>query len=104
MRVSTSDLRDTAAVDELVEGQEVVFSVAGQVWAPRAVVGRVTATVSTMTFGGIALGSWLWGHFAERFGIAAAVAASGAAMLLVAGIGLMLPMPRQADAPEQEAG
>ena len=31
MRVSTADLRDTAAVDDLVEGQEVVFSVAGQV-------------------------------------------------------------------------
>ena len=71
------------------------FSVAGQVWAPRALVGRVTATVSTMTFGGIALGSWLWGHVAEGFGIAAAVAGSGAAMLLVAALGLLLPMPRR---------
>jgi UDP-glucose 4-epimerase len=31
VRVSSADLRDTAAVDGLVEGQEVVFSVAGQV-------------------------------------------------------------------------
>jgi UDP-glucose 4-epimerase len=31
VRASTADLRDTAAVDDLVEGQEVVFSVAGQV-------------------------------------------------------------------------
>jgi UDP-glucose 4-epimerase len=31
LQVSYADLRDTAAVDELVEGQEVVFSVAGQV-------------------------------------------------------------------------
>jgi UDP-glucose 4-epimerase len=31
VRVSTADLRDTAAVDELAEGQDVVFSVAGNV-------------------------------------------------------------------------
>jgi UDP-glucose 4-epimerase len=31
LRVSTADLRDRAALDELVEGQEIVFSVAGQV-------------------------------------------------------------------------
>jgi UDP-glucose 4-epimerase len=31
VRVSTADLRETAAVGELVEGQEVVFSIAGQV-------------------------------------------------------------------------
>jgi UDP-glucose 4-epimerase len=31
VQVSTEDLRDSAAVDDLVEGQEVVFSVAGQV-------------------------------------------------------------------------
>jgi UDP-glucose 4-epimerase len=31
VRVSTADLRDAAAVDDLVEGHEVVFSVAGQV-------------------------------------------------------------------------
>jgi UDP-glucose 4-epimerase len=31
LRLSSADLRETTAVDELVEGQEVVFSVAGQV-------------------------------------------------------------------------
>jgi UDP-glucose 4-epimerase len=31
VRVSTADLRDTAAIEELVEGQEVVFALAGQV-------------------------------------------------------------------------
>ena len=41
------------------------FSVAGQLWSPREIVGRITAMVSSLTFGGIALGSWLWGHFAE---------------------------------------
>src|SRR5690606_8018360 len=45
------------------------FSVAGQLWSPRAIVGRITAMVSSLTFGGIALGSWLWGHFAEGHGV-----------------------------------
>ena len=76
------------------------FSVGGQVWSPREVVGRVTATVNTMTFGGIALGSWLWGHVAEAAGVATAVAASGGAMVLVAALGLVLPMPRKAAPPE----
>ena len=79
------------------------FSVGGQLWSPRHAVGRVTATVNTMTFGGIALGGWLWGHFAESSGVAAAVAASGGAMVLVAALGLVLPMPRQAEPQPQEA-
>ena len=69
------------------------FSVGGQVWSPRHAVGRVTATVNTMTFGGIAVGSWLWGHVAEATGVAMAVAWSGGAMVLVVALGLVLPMP-----------
>lgn len=69
------------------------FSVAGQLWSPREVVGRITAMVSSLTFGGIALGSWLWGHFAESHGVAAALTASGAAMIVLPLLGLVLPMP-----------
>ncbi|MBN8829873.1 MAG: MFS transporter [Sphingomonadales bacterium] len=69
------------------------FSVAGQMWAPRALIGRITAMVSSLTFGGIALGSWLWGHFAEAHGAAAALMASGGAMILLPAIGLLVPMP-----------
>jgi len=69
------------------------FSVAGQLWSPRAIVGRITAMVSSLTFGGIALGSWLWGHFAENHSVATALAASGAAMVVLPLIGLVLPMP-----------
>ena len=49
--------------------------------------------VSSLTFGGIALGSWLWGHFAESQGVAMALTASGAGMLVLPLIGLLLPMP-----------
>jgi len=69
------------------------FSVAGQLWSPRAIVGRITAMVSSLTFGGIALGSWLWGHFAEDHGVAMALTASGAAMVVLPLLGLLLPMP-----------
>lgn len=69
------------------------FSVAGQLWAPTEAVGRVVAMVSSLTFGGIALGSWLWGHVAEVQGVGAALMYSGCAMILVPLIGIILPMP-----------
>jgi MFS family permease len=78
------------------------FSVAGQLWAPREVVGRIVALVSSLTFGGIALGSWLWGHFAEGYGVAAALALSGGAMIVLSLIGLLLPMPGH-EAPQAES-
>lgn len=70
------------------------FSVAGQLWSPRPLVGRITAMVSSLTFGGIALGSWLWGHFAESHGVAMAIMASGTGMIVLPLIGLLFPMPR----------
>lgn len=69
------------------------FSVAGQLWSPREIVGRMVAMVSSLTFGGIAVGSWLWGHFAESYGVAATLMASGAGMIVLPLIGLLLPMP-----------
>src|SRR5690606_4827248 len=70
------------------------FAVAGQLWAPRELVGRITAMVSSLTFGGIALGSWLWGHFAENHGVAKAIMASGTGMIILPLLGLLFPMPR----------
>ncbi|HEY6815662.1 MAG TPA: MFS transporter [Croceibacterium sp.] len=69
------------------------FSVAGQLWSPREIVGRITALVSSLTFGGIALGSWLWGHFAESHDVALALTWSGAGMIVLPLLGLVLPMP-----------
>ena len=69
------------------------FSVSAQLWAPREIVGRIVALASAVTFGGIALGSWLWGHFAESYGVAGALMASGAAMVALPVLGLVVPMP-----------
>ena len=73
------------------------FSVAGQLWAPQKAVGRIVALVSSLTFGGLALGSWLWGHVAEDHGIAAALFLSGGAMIILPLIGLVFPMPAHRD-------
>jgi hypothetical protein len=70
------------------------FSVAGQMWSPRPLVGRITALVSSLVYGGLALGSWAWGHFAGSHGVAAALMASGGGMIVLPLIGLVLPLPR----------
>src|SRR5690606_22541417 len=77
------------------------FSVAAQLWSPREVVGRMVALASSVTFGGIALGSWLWGHFAESHGIPAALMASGGAMIVLPLIGLLFRMPAQEARPSE---
>jgi predicted MFS family arabinose efflux permease len=69
------------------------FAVAGQMWATQAVVGRIAALISGVTFGGIAVGSWVWGHFGDAWGIDVAFMASGAAMIVLPLLGLVLPMP-----------
>lgn len=77
------------------------FSVAGQMWAPRALVGRVMATNSTMLFGGLAIGSWIWGHVAESFGVAVAIGCSGLTMFLIGALGIIMPLAPTRDAPAE---
>jgi MFS family permease len=70
-----------------------MFSISGQLWSPRDLVGRITAMVSSLTFGGIALGSWVWGHFAQNYGVGLALITSGGAMIALPLLGLLFPMP-----------
>jgi len=72
----------------------------GQLWSPRWVVGRVASTVNMIIFGGLAIGSWVWGHVADAIGIAPALALSGAIMLVLPLLGLLFPLPRHEDAPD----
>lgn len=60
-----------------------LFNVSTQLATPRWVVGRVLAIYQTCTFGGMAIGSWLWGWISEGFG--APVALFGAAIVMVLG-------------------
>jgi MFS family permease len=63
------------------------FNVTVQTSAPRWVVGRALSQYQVVTFGGIALGSWMWGVTTGRFGIAAALTASALVMLVGVALG-----------------
>ncbi|MFD2058182.1 MFS transporter [Mesorhizobium calcicola] len=71
------------------------FNVTVQMATPRWVVGRVLSVYQTATFGGIALGSWIWGVVADAHGAETALIAAGIAMLAGGAIGLLLPLPQQ---------
>ncbi|MGH6806568.1 MAG: MFS transporter, partial [Ensifer adhaerens] len=70
-----------------------LFNTTVQLSAPRWVVGRALSLYQTMTFGGIAGGSWLWGTTAELYGATNALIVSCLLMLAGAAIGLRLPLP-----------
>src|SRR3546814_2171279 len=65
-----------------------LFSVAVQLSAPRWVAGRAIALHSSALTGGIAVGAFLWGEATASWGVGAAVAASGIALLATALVGL----------------
>ncbi|RWL80830.1 MAG: MFS transporter [Mesorhizobium sp.] len=71
------------------------FNVTVQMSTPRWVVGRVLSIYQTATFGGIALGSWIWGVVADAHGAEIALIAAAVAMLAGAAIGFVLPLPKQ---------
>lgn len=68
------------------------FNVAVQLAAPRWVVGRALSLYQAAAFGGMALGSWLWGVVAEDAGVSAALLAAAIATLASAVLGWWLPM------------
>lgn len=69
------------------------FNISVQMSTPRWVVGRALSIYQMATFGGMALGSWVWGLVAEGQGPATALVAAGLVMLVGAAIGLFLPLP-----------
>jgi MFS family permease len=70
-----------------------LFNTIVQLSTPRWVVGRALSLYQTVTFGGIAGGSWLWGIAADQFGVSNALYASAAVMLSGIVIGLRFSMP-----------
>jgi MFS family permease len=69
------------------------FNATVQLSSPRWVVGRALALYQMATFGGMALGSWIWGLAAERFGITDALLISAGVLVVGAVLGLRLPLP-----------
>jgi len=70
-----------------------LFNTTVQMSTPRWVVGRALSLYQMSIFGGMALGSWLWGSLAESYTLEAALLAAAGTMLAGAAIGLLLPLP-----------
>ena len=73
-----------------------LFNISVQLSTPRWVVGRAMSLYQMATFGGMALGSWVWGVVAETYGPAEALLASAALMLVGALLGLVVKLPEHA--------
>jgi MFS family permease len=68
------------------------FNVTVQTSSPRWVVGRTVAIYQMVTFGGLSIGSWLWGEVASGFGLARCLVISGLLMAVSAVLGRWLPL------------
>ena len=69
------------------------FNISVQLSVPRWVVGRVVAIYQMLTFGGMALGSWLWGLAAHHSSLPIGLALAGAVLLLSPLLSRFWPMP-----------
>ena len=70
-----------------------LFNIGVQLSAPRWVAGRSLAAFQAAIAGGIAIGSWGWGHLTDSVGVEMALLVSGAAMFVSPLSGLWLKMP-----------
>ena len=68
------------------------FNIAVQLSSPRWVTGRMLATYQTVTFAGIALGSWAWGELASDTGLRQTLTLSGIASLVSLALARWLPI------------
>ncbi|MEI4487036.1 MFS transporter [Frigidibacter sp. MR17.14] len=81
-----------------------LFNVTVQLSTPRWVVGRALSFYQTATFGGMALGSWIWGLVAEAHGVVPALLLAAALLLFGAGAGRWLPLAQFANLDLDPAG
>ncbi|MGF7149319.1 MFS family permease [Sphingomonas zeicaulis] len=70
------------------------FNVSVQLAAPRWVVARALALYQMHAFGGMAVGSWVFGFVAEKEDVGTALLAAAGVLLLSAVLGLRLPLPQ----------
>jgi MFS family permease len=73
------------------------FNISIQLAVPRWVVGRAVAIYQTLAFGGMALGSWLWGLAAHHGGLTFALALSGGLLLASLLLTRAFPVPATND-------
>lgn len=73
------------------------FNVTVQLSTPRWVVARALSLYNMTTFGGWALGSWLWGMLAEGHGLVPALLAAAVVTLVSALLGHVFPLTDSED-------
>src|SRR5438874_810236 len=71
-----------------------LFNIGVQLSAPRWVAGRSLAAFQASIAGGIAVGSWGWGHLTDIAGVETALLVSAGLMLISPLLGIWLRMPR----------
>ncbi|MCS3765896.1 MULTISPECIES: MFS transporter [Bradyrhizobium] len=71
-----------------------LFNIGVQLSAPRWVAGRSLAAYQAASSGGIAVGSWGWGHLTDAAGVESALLISAGLMFISPLFGLWLRMPR----------
>jgi hypothetical protein len=69
------------------------FNISVQLSVPRWVVGRSVAIYQMVTFGGMALGSWLWGLVAHHSGLVFSLALAGGVLAASTLLARIWPMP-----------
>ncbi len=74
-----------------------LFNIGVQLSAPRWVAGRALAAFQASIAGGVAMGSWAWGHVANGAGVSETLLISGGVMLASPLIGFWLTMPATGD-------
>ncbi|GGY92242.1 MFS transporter [Novosphingobium colocasiae] len=73
----------------------VTLNTAMQMRSPDEIFGRCLSIFQAVTFGGMALGSWLWGALADRGGVSFALLISAATLIaLQVGLRVRLRLPR----------
>lgn len=70
------------------------FNITIQTWSPRWVLGRSMAIYQMITFGGMAIGSWLWGVIADRGSLAESLLIAGCLLIASTLLGLKLTIPQ----------
>lgn len=70
-----------------------LFNVTVQLSTPRWVVARGLALYQTAVFGGMAMGSWVWGSVANNYGVDTAMIAASVPLMLGALAGYWLRIP-----------
>ncbi len=70
------------------------FNITIQMSSPRWVAGRALAIYQMVTFGGMAIGSWLWGEVAERHGLVTTLAVSGGLLCAATLLGIKARLPQ----------